>query len=95
MLVGTPAGSCYNEAEYAGWMQNAGFSDVRRVRLPGPAGFMIGNTRLKTFCFPPSVCKVAEVTSRARCPSKHEALEVTQIASEAVLSAVPKACPQK
>lgn len=42
MLVGTKAGSSYSEPEYTEWLQNAGFSDVRRVRLPGPAGLMIG-----------------------------------------------------
>jgi predicted O-methyltransferase YrrM len=42
MLVGTRAGSSYSEPEYATWLQEAGFSDVRRVRLPGPAGLMIG-----------------------------------------------------
>jgi len=42
MLVGTRAGSSYSEPEYASWLQSAGFSDVRRVRLPGPTGLMIG-----------------------------------------------------
>jgi len=42
MLVGTRAGSSYSEPEYIQWLQSAGFSDVRRVRLPGPAGVMIG-----------------------------------------------------
>ena len=42
MLVGTRAGSCYSEPEYTTWLRDAGFSDVRRVRLPGPAGLMIG-----------------------------------------------------
>ena len=42
MLVGTQAGSSYSEPEYASWLREAGFSDVRRVRLPGPAGLMIG-----------------------------------------------------
>jgi len=42
MLVGTQAGSSYSEPEYAGWLRDAGFSDVRRVRLPGPSGLMIG-----------------------------------------------------
>ncbi len=42
MLVGTRAGSSYSEPEYVGWLQNAGFTDVRRVRLPGPSGLMIG-----------------------------------------------------
>jgi predicted O-methyltransferase YrrM len=42
MLVGTQAGSSYSEPEYASWLRDVGFSDVRRVRLPGPAGLMIG-----------------------------------------------------
>jgi (2Fe-2S) ferredoxin/predicted O-methyltransferase YrrM len=41
MLVGTRAGSSYSEPEYEGWLRGAGFTDVRRVRLPGPAGLMI------------------------------------------------------
>ncbi|MGB9235351.1 MAG: methyltransferase [Terriglobales bacterium] len=42
MLVGTRAGASYSEPEYTTWMGEAGFSDVRRVRLPGPGGLMIG-----------------------------------------------------
>jgi (2Fe-2S) ferredoxin/predicted O-methyltransferase YrrM len=42
MLVGTRAGSSYSEPEYADWLRDAGFTDVRRVRLPGPSGLMIG-----------------------------------------------------
>lgn len=42
MLVGTPGGRCYTEAEYAEWMRAAGLTQVRRVRLPGPADLMIG-----------------------------------------------------
>lgn len=41
MLVGTRAGSSYSEPEYASWLRDAGFENVRRVRLPGPAGLMI------------------------------------------------------
>jgi (2Fe-2S) ferredoxin/predicted O-methyltransferase YrrM len=41
MLVGTRAGSSYSEPAYASWLRDADFSDVRRVRLPGPAGLMI------------------------------------------------------
>jgi hypothetical protein len=33
MLVGTEAGSTYGEAEYASWLDAAGFEAVRRVRL--------------------------------------------------------------
>jgi (2Fe-2S) ferredoxin/ubiquinone/menaquinone biosynthesis C-methylase UbiE len=42
MLVGTRAGASYSEPEYANWLREADFSDVRRVRLPGPSGLMIG-----------------------------------------------------
>ncbi len=42
MLVGTQSGSSYSEPEYASWLQSAGFSNVRRVRMPGPSGLMIG-----------------------------------------------------
>jgi (2Fe-2S) ferredoxin/SAM-dependent methyltransferase len=42
MLVGTRAGASYSEAEYAAWMGAAGFPAIRRVRMPGPAGLMIG-----------------------------------------------------
>lgn len=42
MLVGTQAGASYSELEYADWLRDAGFSEVQRVRLPGPSGLMIG-----------------------------------------------------
>jgi 2-polyprenyl-3-methyl-5-hydroxy-6-metoxy-1,4-benzoquinol methylase len=42
MLVGTRAGSTYTEAEYAAWLIEAGFQDVRHVRLPGPSGLIVG-----------------------------------------------------
>ncbi len=42
MLVGTEKGSSYSEDEYAQWLYAVGFKDVRRIRLPGPAGLMIG-----------------------------------------------------
>jgi (2Fe-2S) ferredoxin/SAM-dependent methyltransferase len=42
MLVGTRAGASYSEPEYAGWMSAAGFSAIRRIRMPGPTGLMIG-----------------------------------------------------
>jgi len=40
--VGTEGGSTYTEAEYAAWLTEAGFDDVRHVRLPGPSGLIIG-----------------------------------------------------
>ena len=42
MLVGTPAGSTYSYDEYSAWLREAGFQDVRHVRLPGPASLMVG-----------------------------------------------------
>ncbi len=42
MLVGTAAGSTYSEPEYQEWLSGAGFHEIRRVSLPGPAGLMIG-----------------------------------------------------
>ncbi len=42
MLVGTERGSSYSEDEYAEWLREAGFGEVRRIRLPGPTGLMIG-----------------------------------------------------
>ena len=42
MLVGTQAGNTYTEAEYATWLMEAGFQEVRHVRLPGPSGLIVG-----------------------------------------------------
>jgi len=42
MLVGTKAGASYSEPEYADWMRAAGFREIKRVRMPGPSGLMIG-----------------------------------------------------
>jgi (2Fe-2S) ferredoxin/2-polyprenyl-3-methyl-5-hydroxy-6-metoxy-1,4-benzoquinol methylase len=42
MLVGTEAGSSYSEEEYSSWLREAGFQDIRRVRLAGPSGLMLG-----------------------------------------------------
>jgi cyclopropane fatty-acyl-phospholipid synthase-like methyltransferase len=42
MLVGTDAGASYSEAEYTQWMETAGFTDVRRITLPGPSDLMVG-----------------------------------------------------
>lgn len=43
MLVGTQAGRTYSEAEYTAWLEAAGFSDVRRVGLPGPSDLIVGS----------------------------------------------------
>jgi precorrin-6B methylase 2 len=42
MLVGTPAGSTYSHEEYSAWLREAGFNDVRQIRLPGPSSLMVG-----------------------------------------------------
>jgi len=45
MLVGTRAGSSYSEGEYAAWLREAGFGDIRHIRLPGPSGLIVGTRR--------------------------------------------------
>jgi (2Fe-2S) ferredoxin/predicted O-methyltransferase YrrM len=42
MLVGTKGGDSYSEPEYTEWMRAAGFREIKRVRMPGPSGLMIG-----------------------------------------------------
>jgi predicted O-methyltransferase YrrM len=42
MLVGTEAGASYNEKEFTTWMKDAGFGEVRRIDLPGPADLIVG-----------------------------------------------------
>jgi cyclopropane fatty-acyl-phospholipid synthase-like methyltransferase len=42
MLVGTPAGSTYSNDEYSAWLKDAGFHEVRQIRLPGPSSLMLG-----------------------------------------------------
>jgi hypothetical protein len=41
MLVGTRAGASYSEPEYSVWLREAGFSDIRRIRQPGPASLLV------------------------------------------------------
>jgi (2Fe-2S) ferredoxin/SAM-dependent methyltransferase len=43
MLVGTSGGSSYSEPEYAAWLGDAGFREIRHERLPGITGLMIGS----------------------------------------------------
>ena len=43
MLVGTRGGASYSEPEYTAWLGEAGFQEIRRVRLPGITGLMIGS----------------------------------------------------
>jgi hypothetical protein len=45
MLVGTEAGAAYSEAEFAGWMKTAGFSEVSRIKLPGPGDLIVGRVK--------------------------------------------------
>ena len=42
MLVNTEAGGNYTEAEYFGWMRDAGLADVARIPIPDPAGLVVG-----------------------------------------------------
>jgi len=42
MLVGTRAGASYSEPEYSAWLAEAGFQDIRHIRLPGITALMIG-----------------------------------------------------
>jgi hypothetical protein len=42
MLVGTDAGATYSEAEYAGWMKEAGLTEVHRIMLSGPSDLIVG-----------------------------------------------------
>jgi (2Fe-2S) ferredoxin/SAM-dependent methyltransferase len=42
MLVATEGGASYSEPEYEKWLRETGFSDVERVRLPGPGNLMVG-----------------------------------------------------
>ncbi len=41
MLVATERGSSYSEDEYAGWLREAGFDQIRRVDLPGPSELIV------------------------------------------------------
>ena len=41
MLVNTRGGASYSEEEYSAWLREAGFGEVRRVALAGPAGVLV------------------------------------------------------
>jgi hypothetical protein len=41
MLVATEGGASYSAPEYEHWLHEAGFSEVQRVRLPGPGNLMM------------------------------------------------------
>jgi (2Fe-2S) ferredoxin/predicted O-methyltransferase YrrM len=43
MLVGTRGGSSYSEPEYAAWLSEAGFQEIRHASLPGITGLMIAS----------------------------------------------------
>ncbi|MGA2271507.1 MAG: methyltransferase [Bryobacteraceae bacterium] len=43
MLVNTRGGASYSEDEYTAWLRAAGFGEVRRVPLAGPAGVLIAS----------------------------------------------------
>jgi (2Fe-2S) ferredoxin/ubiquinone/menaquinone biosynthesis C-methylase UbiE len=42
MLVNTRGGASYSEEEYTAWLREAGFGEVRRVPMAGPAGVLVG-----------------------------------------------------
>jgi len=41
MLVATPHGGTYSEAEYTGWLREAGFGEVHRIPLSGPNDLVV------------------------------------------------------
>jgi len=43
MLVGTSGGSSYSQPEYAAWLGEADFREIRHARLPGITGLMVGS----------------------------------------------------
>lgn len=43
MLVGTEGGASYSEPEYRNWMSAAGFTNIRRIDLPGPSDLIVGS----------------------------------------------------
>ncbi|MGB9284238.1 MAG: methyltransferase, partial [Candidatus Sulfotelmatobacter sp.] len=43
MLVATDAGASYSEFDYTNWMKAAGFTEVRRINLPGPSSLIVGS----------------------------------------------------
>ena len=42
MLVGTMGGSTYSEDEYREWLETVGFTDIKKIALPGPTALMVG-----------------------------------------------------
>jgi (2Fe-2S) ferredoxin/cyclopropane fatty-acyl-phospholipid synthase-like methyltransferase len=45
MLVGTQAGSTYSEQEYTSWLNDAGFEDIKLIRIPGPTALVIAQKK--------------------------------------------------
>jgi len=45
MLVATDAGASYSGSDYIRWMKGAGFTDVRRINMPGPSDLIVGLVR--------------------------------------------------
>jgi len=43
MLVGTRGGASYSEPEYTAWLREAGFTQIQRLRQPGPASLLIAS----------------------------------------------------
>ena len=41
MLVATRGGATYSEPEYEAWLGAAGFSEVKRIRMPGPINLIV------------------------------------------------------
>ena len=41
MLTGTKSGSTYSQPEYSAWLEEAGFTHLQRLRIPGPAGLIV------------------------------------------------------
>jgi SAM-dependent methyltransferase len=41
MLVGTGGGDSYAESDYRAWLEAAGYGQIRRLALPGPAQLMV------------------------------------------------------
>ena len=42
MLVGTKEGSSYSGPEYTEWLMDTGFTDIRKINLPGPTALILG-----------------------------------------------------
>ncbi len=45
MLVSTDSGASYSEPEYTRWMNDAGFTEVCRIDLPGPSSLIVGQVK--------------------------------------------------